>query len=189
MASLALAGKMFWRVWRDATFARKAQLLIERGDLPAAPAAQPVATAKATTVAAPLTPPPPAASAAPRRSDAISLLALLQREARLVDFLKEDISAYSNEQVGAAVRDVHRDAAAVLQRTFALVSAIPELEGNNIEIPARQDAARIHLTGNVGAGKRGTVRHAGWEATQLQLPEWAGSPETARVVAPAEVEI
>ena len=39
---------------------------------------------------------------------AAQILAILQRDGRFVDFLMEDLGAYSNEQVGAAVRDVHR---------------------------------------------------------------------------------
>ena len=49
--------------------------------------------------------PPPKAQAGPA-DGAVQILSVLQRDARLVDFLMEDIGAYSDEQVGAAVRDV-----------------------------------------------------------------------------------
>ena len=116
---------------------------------------------------------------------------MLQREARLVDFLKEDISAYANEQIGAAVRDVHRDAAGVLERLFSLQPVMSQPEGASVEVPAGSDAARVRLVGNVSGNPpfRGTLRHAGWEATKVQLPEWSGSAASARVVAPAEVEL
>src|SRR5262245_66406401 len=52
---------------------------------------------------------PPKPAEPPRPSaEPIRFLNLLQREGRLVDFLLEDIQAYSNDQVGAAVRDIHR---------------------------------------------------------------------------------
>ena len=35
------------------------------------------------------------------------MLAILQRDSRLVDFLMEDIAAYSDDQIGAAVRELH----------------------------------------------------------------------------------
>src|SRR5262249_1999438 len=54
------------------------------------------------------------------QSEAITLLAALQREARLVDFLQEDLSGYADEQIGAAVREVQRDSQKVLERYFHL---------------------------------------------------------------------
>jgi hypothetical protein len=49
-------------------------------------------------------------AAAPRpRSEALTLLATLQREARFVDFIKESLEGYSDAQIGAVARDVHRD--------------------------------------------------------------------------------
>ena len=46
-------------------------------------------------------PPPPARTAQPS-DGALQTWGILQRDARLVDFLMEDISAYSDDQVGAA---------------------------------------------------------------------------------------
>src|SRR5207253_6846543 len=36
---------------------------------------------------------------------AVQLLAILQREGRLLDFLQEDVDGYADAQIGAAVRD------------------------------------------------------------------------------------
>src|SRR4051812_9875585 len=38
---------------------------------------------------------------------AAQMLALLQRDGRLIDFLMEDVAPYADAQVGAAVRSVH----------------------------------------------------------------------------------
>src|SRR5262249_15954195 len=57
-------------------------------------------------------PPPkamPQATATPRRSEAITLLAALQREARLVDLVKQPLQDFSDEQIGAAARNVLND--------------------------------------------------------------------------------
>ena len=127
----------------------------------------------------------------PARSEAITLLAALQREARFVDFLQEPLTGYSDAQIGAVARDIHRDCAAVVQRLFKMKPAVEQQEGENVELAASFDAGRYRLTGNV-AGQppfRGKLVHPGWEATSCELPTWSGTKESARVVAPAEVEL
>ena len=140
--------------------------------------------------AKPVTPPPePPAPKRPEGEDALVLLATLQREARLIDFLKEDLSGYEDAQVGAAVRDVHRDAAAVLDRLFAPAPAVDAEEGARLD-PASLPAGRVKTTGQVGGGS-GTLVHPGWAATKVNLPARTGPPDedAVRVLAPAEVEI
>src|SRR5271165_2556408 len=38
---------------------------------------------------------------------AVQMLGLLQRDGRLIDFLAEDVAAYPDAQLGAAVRSIH----------------------------------------------------------------------------------
>ena len=127
----------------------------------------------------------------PARSEAITLLATLQREARFVDFIKEPLDSYNDAQIGAAVRDVHRDCAKVLDRLFAIRSMVDQEEGSPVEVPAGFDAGRYRLTGNVAGDPpfRGNLVHHGWEAAEVQLPAWSGTQLSARVVAPVEVEL
>ncbi len=127
----------------------------------------------------------------PTQSEAITLLATLQREARLIDFLKEDLSGYADEQVGAAVRAIQRDSAKVLDRFFALQPVVADEEGAKISVPAGFDAARYRLTGKVTGNPpfAGTLQHHGWEATKCELPQFTGSDSAAKTVAPAEVEV
>jgi hypothetical protein len=127
----------------------------------------------------------------PVRSEAVQIVSLLQREGRLVDFLKEPIDAYSDAQIGAAVRDIHRDCGSVLQRVFALEPAIDKAEGEKLDVLPGFDPEKYRLSGNV-SGKppyQGTVRHHGWKATQCELPVWRGAEEAKMIVAPAEIEI
>src|SRR5687768_11831871 len=57
--------------------------------------------------------PPPEVEPKPAgRSEAITLLAALQREARLVDLVKQPLEQFSDEQIGAAARNVLSDSAA-----------------------------------------------------------------------------
>lgn len=127
----------------------------------------------------------------PVRNDAVTLLAALQREARFVDIVKEPLSEYSDAQIGAAARDVLRDCGAVLDRMFSLHPIVEAEDGAEIDTPAKVDAARYRLTGNPSGEPpfRGVLGHHGWEASQCELPKWTGSEESARVIAPVEIEV
>ena len=126
----------------------------------------------------------------PVRNDAVTLLATLQREARLVDFLKEDITGYDDAQVGAAVRDIHRESNKVLDRLFGFTPVVDQEDGTQIDVP-KDPAGRFQLVGQLGEQRpsRGTLVHPGWQATKCELPKWTGSEKAALVVAPAEVEV
>lgn len=126
--------------------------------------------------------------AKPLRSEALTLLETLQREARLVDLCQDSLDAYTDEQIGAAARNVLRDCGQVLQRLFALGPVATE--GEELAVPDGFDPARYHLTGNVARPPyRGRVTHGGWQATRCDLPQWTGGKDSALIVAPAEVEI
>ena len=127
----------------------------------------------------------------PSRSEALTLLATLQREARFVDFINESLGGYSDAQIGAAARDVHRDCQAVLKRLFDLRPVVEDGEGAQVDVPAGFDAGRYRLVGNVTGQPpfSGQLTHHGWEAGKCELPEWSGSDASARTVAPAEVEL
>ena len=136
-------------------------------------------------------PKPPPKPAPPARSEALTLLAALQRESRLVDFVYESLDGYTDAQVGAAVRDVHRHCREVIDRLFELKPVLEEDEGAAIEVPAGFDAGRYRLTGKVTGEPpfQGKLVHHGWEAAKCELPAWSGSKAAARVVAPGEVEL
>lgn len=127
----------------------------------------------------------------PARSEALTLLAALQREARLVDFLMEPLDGYSDQQVAAAVRDIQSDSRKMLERMFALKPLRSEDEGTKITVPAGFDAAAFKLTGHVAgeAPYSGELMHPGWTAAKLDLPVWQGSDDSSNIVAPAEIEI
>ncbi len=136
-------------------------------------------------------PKPPPGPKLPLRREALTLLAALQREARLVDFVQESLTGYNDAQIGAVARDIHRDCGALLERLFALRPAVTQQEGAEVEIPAGFDPNRWRLTGNVTGQPpfRGRLVHPGWEATICEVPTWSGDPAAARIVAPAEVEL
>jgi hypothetical protein len=125
------------------------------------------------------------------RSDAINLLAALQREARFVDFIKEPIAGYADAQIGAAVRDIHRDCGALIERIFGLRPIESAAEGAEIKVGEGFDPARIRLVGNVTGQPpfTGKLCHHGWEAARCELPAWTGGERSILVVSPAEVEL
>ena len=157
--------------------------LISSGKLPADVLAELKLEPKKETKAAPQRVATPA-------DGALQLLGILQRDARLVDFLMEDISSYSDEQVGAAVRSLHSQSAEAMQRHVKLSPVIDGVEGTHTRIdPA--DANAVKLVGNVPASGKaagGTLRHRGWRADSVNLPNLLASQNTA-IVAPAEVEV
>ncbi|MCL2622509.1 MAG: DUF2760 domain-containing protein [Planctomycetaceae bacterium] len=124
------------------------------------------------------------------RSEAVTLLAVLQREARLLDFLMEKLDGYDDALVGAAARKVHDDCAAVIERLFDVqpLRAEDEMSQMTIETP---DPSLVQLVGNVSgeAPYTGRLTHHGWVATKCELPTWSGATEAALVLAPAEVEM
>lgn len=125
------------------------------------------------------------------RNDAIQVIALLQREGRLIDFLKESIDSYSDAQIGAAVRDIHRDCAAVIDRVFDVKPVVDNEEGSTFTVNPGFDPEQYRLTGNITGNPpyEGTIRHHGWRASKVDLPIWNGSEESAEIISPAEVEL
>lgn len=187
MARFFLAFRVWWLTLIDAEFGRRVVGLLAGAPAPA----QPVSPARLAPKpkVEPVVPKPEPAPARPQRSEALTLLATLQREARLVDFLKESLADYSDAQIGAAVRDIHRDAAGVLDRLFQIRAIVGDEEGAEIQAPA--DADRYRLIGTVRGTPphRGKLVHHGWEAAKCEVPEWSGNPAASRVIAPVEVEL
>jgi len=138
------------------------------------------------------TPEPKKAAVPPKPTTdaAVQFLGLLQREGRLVDFLREDIQPYDDAQIGAAVRAIHEGCRQILSEHVTLEPVLSGNEGDEVTVPADFDPSAIRLTGNVSGEPpfRGTLRHAGWRAKQVKLPAQPAGQDT-KIVAPAEVEI
>lgn len=121
---------------------------------------------------------------------ALQLLTLLQQDARFIDFIQEDLSAYSDADIGAAARVVHEGSKKTLNTYFTLEAIRSENEETPISIAEGFNASEIRLTGNVvgNAPFNGTLIHKGWKVTEVKLPKLAAGHD-ASIVAPAEVEL
>ena len=145
------------------------------------PAAAPAAPAPA--------PPPSPATPVDDQARAAQLLAILQRDGRILDFLMEDITPYADAQIGAAARDVHSGCRAALDRYFSLAPVLDRDEGSTVTVEPGTDPGSIKVMGNA-AGQppfHGVLRHRGWKTSRVELPPLAATGRL--VIAPAEVEV
>jgi Domain of unknown function (DUF2760) len=121
---------------------------------------------------------------------AVQMLALLQRDGRLIDFLAENIAPYPDTQLGAAARTIHESCRQVLERYVKLESILDSQEDQPVTVQAGFDPAAIKLVGAVKGVPpiRGRLLHKGWRVKDMNLPSL---PEGAArmVIAPAEVEV
>jgi hypothetical protein len=172
-ARLALA----WRLLVDARFASDAARL-GAGELPAP-----------TTAAPPVVEPLPVLRESSPDA-ALQMLGLLQGEGRFVDFLLEDVSGFSDAEIGGAARVVHEGCLKALKQHVSIEPIRTESEGSRITLPEGFDASAVRLTGNVvgQAPFSGNLAHRGWRVTEIKLPKIAQGHDVT-ILAPAEVEL
>ena len=190
---LSVALGSFFAILGDGELAANVRRLREGGLAPAAATTAPSAPAPA---AAPVAKPAPAPALAPTvvkeatPDAALQLLGLLQRNARFVDFVEEDIAGYADAEIGAAARIVHEGCRATLRDHFAIRPVRTEAEGSRVTLTAGFDAAAVRLTGNVvgEAPFSGSLTHRGWRVEEVKLPQLVKTHD-ARIIAPAEVEL
>jgi hypothetical protein len=181
-----LAFAVFFRVLFDAAFAGRA-LRLRSGNLPTGSGAQ--ASAVPAPTPATLSASAPKLREAPAEA-ALQLLGLLQREGRLMDFLQEDMSGYTDEQVGAAARVVHDQCKRALDSHLTLERIRSEEEGSRVSVQSGFSPAEIRLLGNVSGEPpfTGALTHAGWRVAHIELPKLSDGHDV-HVIAPAEVEL
>ncbi|AOY58930.1 DUF2760 domain-containing protein [Desulfococcus multivorans] len=134
--------------------------------------------------------PEPTAVKGERERLYLYLFSILQREGRLMDFLAEDIDAYDDADIGAAVRSIHENCRKIIDKYIIPKSILSDDEESEITVEPGFDPNAVKLTGNVAGNPpfRGIVRHKGWKAGKLDMPTLSGERDP-RIIAPAEVEI
>ena len=181
MSRILLAFRCFFGVLFSGELSSEILTELKLAPRTATPAAPKAAAARAATVSAP---------APPRTSEgALQILGIMQRDSRLIDFLMEDISAYADDQIGAAVRELHDQCRDSIVRYVTLQPVIDGVEGTFTKAPAA-DPNAIKFVGNVPAAppSGGLLRHKGWRAAKVDLPP-LGAKQDAAIIAPAEIEI
>jgi len=192
---LVLALGCFVRLLVDARFADAVRQLLagarfaDDGASPSVALPSALAPEPAPTRLEPkLAPPPlvPGELAVSPKASARVLLALLQREGRLVDFLEQPVDGFSDADVGAAARVVHAGCKKALAGRMAFESAIAEEEGARITLTGSE--AHVIVTA-AGAAKAGafTVVHRGWRVVRDELPALTEGHDGS-LLQPAEVE-
>ncbi len=123
---------------------------------------------------------------------ALRLLAKLQEQGRLIDFVMEDIRTVPDSQVAAVARVVHTGCRATLQSAFALQPLHVSAEGTTVTLESGFDPEAHRLLGKVAGTPpfTGTLLHRGWRSTMVKLPH-ATDPAKPHsgIVAPAEIEL
>ena len=185
MNRILLAFRCFFNILFQGELSAEALTSLNLARPKAAPPASKSSASKSTS-----SKPPVQEAPAVRASDgALQILGILQRDSRLLDFLMEDIAAYSDDQVGAAVREMHDQCRDSVARYFTLQPVIDGVEGTFAKAPSA-DPNLVKFVGNVPAKPPagGTLRHKGWRATKVDLPALSARQD-ASVIAPAEIEI
>ncbi|SDQ57669.1 protein of unknown function [Paraburkholderia fungorum] len=185
LGRISLAVGTFFSILGDGKFAADVLRLRNGG------VSQPAAAPAPAPAPAPQPAPQPAPVLKEATPDAaLQLLGLLQRDARFIDFVEEDIKNYSDADIGAAARLVHEGCRATLREHFTIRPVRDEAEGSRVTLPEGFDASSVRLTGNV-VGKApfsGSISHRGWRVDDVRLPKLTDS-HNAKVIAPAEVEL
>ncbi len=121
---------------------------------------------------------------------ALQLLSLLQKEARFIDFIQENMTAFNDADIGAAARIVHAGCAKVVKEHFTLSPVSQDQEGARITLNKGFDAGRFRLTGKIvgEAPFNGVLVHKGWQVTELHLPKLTEG-HNPNIIAAAEVEL
>lgn len=152
---------------------------------PATPAPEP----KPTPARAPA---PEPASTRQAEAQILAVLGAFQAKGRLIDFLKDDVAAYSDAQVGAAARVVQQGCKGALDDLFEIAPVSMEKEGSLVTVPEGAPSDEYRLAGKVSGAPpfRGTLTHKGWKATRVKLPRvLAGADDRLPPIAPAQVEL
>ncbi len=172
MGTFATAWRAFWRIWGNQELADTWNRLADKSLEP------------------PTEEPAPEAAPSSDASGALHLLGILQREDRLIDFLQEDLGAYSDEQVGTAARKVHDDCQRTLDKYLAIRPVRGEEEGGTVRVEPGFDARELRVTGHATGEPpfTGTLVHRGWQATKVELPQ-RNAAQKPEILCPAEVEV
>lgn len=181
---LGLALRAFWIALFDRDAGERIAILL---DSPGDSLVEQPPAATSTRESAART--PPQTKSLPAQNPAITLLATLQRDARLIDLIYENLDQYQDAQVGAAARPCLKQCRQSLDRILKIEKLVAATENDTVPVPADAAVSRFRWIGESPVGKTSTAKlvHPGWQAASIQLPQWNGQVEDAEIIAPAQV--
>lgn len=181
---LGLALRAFWLALFDHDAGERIAIVL---DTPSGSLTEEQPAVKATTDPPMRTPLP--TQSVPAQNPAITLLATLQRDARLIDLIYENLDQYQDAQVGAAARPCLKQCRQSLDRILKIEKLMAATENDTVSVPADAAVSRFRWLGESSPSKTSTAKlvHPGWQAVSIQLPQWSGDAEDAEIIAPAQV--
>lgn len=186
MSRIFLAFSAFFRILFDAAFAKN--VLLARDGQPTLAADTRIEPVKPKAVEPVKAPPQPMRELGP--DAALQLLSIFQREGRFIDFLEEDVSSFTDAEIGAAARVVHTGCRKAMREHITLKQVRSEAEEARVTLAPGFNASEVRVIGNVIGSPpfTGTLRHRGWRAVDIKLPQLTDGHD-AKVLAQAEVEL
>ncbi len=157
---------------------------------PPPPSPVPIPIPPQAAAAAESVPAFPSRPPAPDHAEALRVLALLQRDGRLIDFVSESLEGFGDADIGAAARTVHAGCRKVLDSYLTLEPIFREPEEARVTVSEGFDAAAVRLTGAVAGSPpfQGSLKHHGWRVVSARFPPPVEGQDP-RILAPAEVEL
>ncbi len=180
---MGLALRAFWKALFDRAVGERIAIALD------APVDSRIEQKTATTASEPTTKAAPQAKPLRAQNPAITLLATLQRDARLIDLIYENLDQYQDAQVGAAARPCLKQCRQSLDRILKIEKLVAANESDTVPVPADASVARYRWIGESPASETATAKlvHPGWRAASVQLPQWSGQTADAEIIAPAQV--
>ncbi len=127
------------------------------------------------------------------QTDLLTFLSLLQEKGRLLDFLMEDITAFSDAQIGAAGRVVHQGCSKVLREFFNISPLRLDDEGSVVRLDVNDSLHDYRILGknNETTPFTAKILHRGWGTDAINIPRRSstGDFQGKHVISPIEVEV
>jgi hypothetical protein len=124
-----------------------------------------------------------------RREGALIVLGGLQRDGRFIDFLQQDVDAFSDAEIGTAARVVHAGCKKRIASMMTFSALREEEEGARVSVDPSIDAG-VKLVGNVRGNPpfSGVLLHRGWRASEVKVSAPVKGHDTT-ILGEAEVEL
>ena len=118
-----------------------------------------------------------------------ALLSLMQKEARFLDFVQEEIEELPDAQVGAVCKRIHKDLKKLFKDFLKIEPVFDSRENETVSIAEGFEPSEIQLSGEIDKKPpfKGILKHKGWMVDSLNLPKRSASARTKIQIGRAHV--